>query len=145
MKHSFVGGGYLKRKIKTFLFNLMLIYLIYFLLFNPISTLLFGSAVSLLKKTRVKGEMVKLPPQFSGEVLVQFTSNLVSILPTISTSKINQNGTLGHVTFLMTSSYFVKFSEILMKFQFEITFDVKNYFLLLLRFLKENLLEIGNK
>ena len=37
--------------------------------------------------------------------------------------------------FLMTSSYFVKFSEILMKFQFEITFDVKNYFLLLLRFL----------
>ena len=47
--------------------------------------------------------------------------------------------------FLMTSSYFVKFSEILMKFQFEITFDVKNYFLLLLRFLKENLLEISNK
>ena len=37
----------------------------------------------------------------------------------------------------MTSSYFVKFSEILMEFQFEITFDVKNYFLLLLRFLKE--------
>ena len=37
--------------------------------------------------------------------------------------------------FLMTSSYFVKFSETLMKFQFEITFDVKNYFLLLLRFL----------
>ena len=27
----------------------------------------------------------------------------------------NQNGTLGHVIFLMTSSYFVKFSEILMK------------------------------
>ena len=39
--------------------------------------------------------------------------------------------------FLMTSSYFVKFSDILMKLQFEITFDVKNYFLLLLRFLKE--------
>ena len=33
------------------------------------------------------------------EVLVQFTSNLVSILPTISTSKKNQNGTLGHVIF----------------------------------------------
>ena len=37
-------------------------------------------------------------------------------LPTISTPKINENGTLGHVKFLMTSSYFVKFSEILMKF-----------------------------
>ena len=31
------------------------------------------------------------------------------------------------MTFLMTSSYFIKFSEILRKFQFEITFDVKNY------------------
>ena len=57
----------------------------------------------------------------------------------------NQTGTLGPVAFSMTSSYFVKFSKILMKFQFEITFDVKNYFLLLLRFLKENLLEISNK
>ena len=49
------------------------------------------------------------------------------------------------MTFLMTSSYFVNFSEILMTFEFEITFDVKNYFLLLLQFLKENLLEISNK
>ena len=49
------------------------------------------------------------------------------------------------MTFLMTSSYFVNLSEILMKFEFEITFDVKNYFLLLLQFLKENLLEISNK
>ena len=65
--------------------------------------------------------------------------------PLGSTSKINQNRTLGLVTFLMTSSYFTKFSEILMKFQFEIAFDVKNYFLLLFRFLKENLLEISNK
>ena len=32
-------------------------------------------------------------------MLVQFTSNLVSILPTISISKKNQNSTLGHVTF----------------------------------------------
>ena len=62
MKHSFVGGGYLKGKIKTFLFNLMLIYLIYFLLFNPISTFLFGSAVSLLKKTRRKGGDGKITP-----------------------------------------------------------------------------------
>ena len=45
----------------------------------------------------------------------------------------------------MAPPYFVKVSEILMKFQFEITFDVKNYFLLLFRFLKENLLEISNK
>ena len=46
---------------------------------------------------------------------------------------------------LMTSSYFVKFSETVMKFQFEITFDLKNYFLLLLQFVKENLLEISDK
>ena len=45
----------------------------------------------------------------------------------------------------MTSLYFVKFSEIFIRFQSEITFDVKNYFLLLLRFLKENLLEMSNK
>ena len=85
------------------------------------------------------------PPQFSRKELVQFTLNLISILPTTSTSKINQNGTLDHVSFLMTSSYFLRFSKILMNFQFELTFDVKNYFLLLLRFLKENLLEISNK
>ena len=66
----------------------------------------------------------------------------------ISTSLFGSTVSLegGVMTFLMTSSYFVKFSEILMKFseilmkfgeilmkfKFEITFDVKNYFLLLL-------------
>ena len=89
-------------------------------------------------------EGVKLlpAPSFSRSTcLIHFK---IGILPTISTSKVNQNGTLGHVTFLMKSSYFVKFSEILMKFQFKITFDVKNYFLILLQFLKENLLEISS-
>ena len=44
---------------------------------------------------------------------------------------------MGHVTFLMKSSYFAEFSQILMKFQYEITFDVKNYFFLLLHFSKK--------
>ena len=48
------------------------------------------------RRGRVK---ITHPRKFSREVLVQFTSNLVSILPTISTSKINQNGTPGHVNF----------------------------------------------
>ena len=54
-------------------------------------------------------EGVKLPPapSFSRSTcLIHFK---LGILPTISTSKVNQNGNLGHVTFSMTSSYFVKF------------------------------------